>query len=456
MLLPVDPVRLGQAGWIARRLKNRFPVPNRFWAAFSGGLDSHVLLHLLSESRHELPAPLSVVHVDHGLQPAAAEWAAHCRRICARLDLPLDVLTVQAAPVPGQSPEAAARDARYAAIAQLTGESGMLLTAHHRDDQAETVLLQLMRGAGVDGLSAMPMCKNWRGGWHARPLLDVARRELRDLAEAEGLDWVDDPSNACTNADRNFIRHEVMPVLSRRWPAAADSLASSAGLCAEAARIVDEQARVDLAGLTAATDHDWMAGMACLRLDQVCALDDARARAAIRYWLRTRGAAPIPQRRLREAVGQLCSARADAAVEIIWAGLALRRYRGYLWLVSAERAPVPHTQRDWAGELLQLGPGLGTIERVSAVGGIAPAHWRPGRVQIGYRAPGLRCRLTGREGSRSFKDLAQACGIPPWLRDHLPVLYIDGDVAAVANCCVCQPYAAAQDAMGWHLRWTPS
>ena len=439
---PFDPQR------IIARLTRDLPRPRGYRIAFSGGLDSTVLLHLLGRARSQLAAPVEAVHVDHALQSASAAWAAHCREVCRQLEIPLQVLSVDAHPTPGQSPEAAARQARYAALSELQRGDEMLLTAHHVDDQAETLLLQLLRGAGVEGLAAMPMIRAWRGGWHVRPLLDVTRRALHVWADAQRLVWIEDPSNAQTTADRNFLRHEIMPRLSDRWPAAAGSLAHSAALCAEAADIVRARAADDFAGVG-------VAGGARLRLGPLCGLGAVRARGVLRHWLRERGVPALPSRRLQEAVDQLCGARAGAAVEIAWSGLALRRYRDQVWLTAIDAVETPAARIAWRGESLDLGPGLGRVLRRSGRGGVDPSHWTQGRAEIGFRDAGLACRPGGRDGSRSLKKLTQEHGIPPWMRDRLPLLFVDGQLAAVANCCACEPFAVADGATGWHLHWIP-
>lgn len=439
---PFDPQR------IVDRLTKDFPRPQSYRVAFSGGLDSTVLLHLLGRAGPRLGAPLVAAHVDHGLQAVSASWAQHCREVCRELGIPLTVVGVDARAAPGQSPEAAARQARYAVLAELQCADEMLLTAHHLDDQAETLLLQLLRGAGVEGLAAMPLIREWRDGWHARPLLDVARPALRAWAEAQRLDWIDDPSNAHITADRNYLRHEVMPRLRDRWPAAAASLAHSAGLCAEAAEIVRARAAIDYAEV-GGTDT------ARLRLGPLCKLGTVRARGVLRHWLRERAVPPLPARRLREAVDQLCRARADAAVEVAWSGFALRRYRNEVWLGRAAAGMPPAGGVVWNGDALDLGPGLGRVVRQTGRAGVDPQLWTNGRVEIRFRSAGLRCRPAGRRGSRTFKKLAQEHGIPPWLRDRLPLLFIDGRLAAVANCCVCEPFAVADGATGWHLHWVP-
>jgi len=427
-------------------LDQRLPRPDHYWIAFSGGLDSSVLLHALAGLRDRLAAPLSAIHIDHRLQARSAEWAVHCRRQCAALGIPLSDIVVDAAPRPGESPEAAARGARYQAIAAALGPRAMLLTAHHRDDQAETLLLQLLRGAGVDGLAAMPLVRAWHDGWHARPLLDLPRAALRAWAVAARLHWIEDPSNAESLADRNYLRHQVIPALRARWPAAAANIAHSAALCGEAADLLLQQTRRDLAA-TLSVDGRY------LRIDLLRRFSPAAARNLVRLWLRTRGVPPLPRRRLHGAIDQLCNARPDAAVCISWSGGELRRFRDQAWLVSGGPGEPPTGLIEWQGEQLALGAGLGVLRRRLMPGGIDTRRWQQGRVQIGFRNAGLRCQPVGRAGSRTFKKIAQQFAIPPWLRDRMPLIYIDGELAAIPNACVCEPYAAAQGQSGWVVEW---
>ena len=426
---------------------SELPRPASYWVGFSGGLDSTVLLHALAVLRAELPAPLRAVHIDHCLQPSSGDWAVHCRQVCDALGIELTSLVVDARAAPGESPEAAARRARYAAISGALGPQAMLLTAHHLDDQAETLLLQLLRGAGVEGLAAMPMLRPWQDQWHARPLLRWSRAALRDWAQTQGLRWVEDPSNAATAADRNYLRQRLMPLLHARWPGASQAIARSAVHCAEAAELIAEQSRVEFDRVADAEGRR-------LRVDRLCALPPAAARHLMRSWLKVLGAPPIPHRRLHEALGQLCRSRADATVRVAWEGVELRRFRGEVWLRRSTTPPCPAGLLHWGGgDVLDLGPGIGRLRRHLAPGGIDRERWERGRVEVGFRAAGLRCRPVGRQGSRSFKKLAQDVGMPPWLRSLAPLLYIDGEIAAVADRVVCEPFGAQPGASGWHLVW---
>ncbi|MGB5640490.1 MAG: tRNA lysidine(34) synthetase TilS [Sedimenticolaceae bacterium] len=431
---------------LLEEFNRRLPHPEGYRVGFSGGLDSTVLLNVMASLCGRLPAPLSAIHVDHSLQPGSRDWAGHCRSECERLGVPLTSLVVDAAPGPGESPEAAARAARYAAIAKTLGPRSMFLTAHHLDDQAETLLLQLLRGAGVNGLAAMPVVREWNAGWHARPLLKLRRAALRAWALANGLRWIEDPSNARSEADRNYLRHHIMPGLASRWPGAVENIARSAAHCADAADTIRIQAEKDL-GRASSADR--------LRVDMLRGLSAARARNLLRHWLGERGAPPLSLRRLSDALDQLCHARSDAAVRIAWKGVEMRRFRDQVWLLPAHGRAVKPQTLDWVGEEMRLGPGLGRVRRRKGPGGIDPGRWVRGRVSIAYRHTGLRCRPAGRNGTRSFKKIAQDFGIPPWQREILPVVFIDGEPAAIANCCACEPFAPEGQEPGWLIEWDP-
>ncbi|HYN76777.1 MAG TPA: tRNA lysidine(34) synthetase TilS, partial [Lamprocystis sp. (in: g-proteobacteria)] len=225
-----------------------FAPAGRIWVAYSGGLDSTALLHAAGAVREHLPGALWAVHIDHGLSPESRRWGEHCRAVSAGLGVAFHCRRVELKPVPGESLEAVARAARYGELAALLGPGDLLLTAHHQDDQAETLLLALLRGSGVHGLAAMPFAVDLGLGHLVRPLLGVSRADLGRYAHTRGLTWVDDPSNRESAMDRNYLRNRVMPLLRERWPAVSATLSRSAGHCAAAADLVDLAAARELAG----------------------------------------------------------------------------------------------------------------------------------------------------------------------------------------------------------------
>lgn len=427
------------------------PLPDAWQVAYSGGLDSRVLLQAMAGLRDRLQLPVGAVHVNHGLQAAAEEWETHCRRVCEQLDLELTVLRVDARHASGESPEAAARHARYAALAEWLPAGHCLLTAQHQDDQAETLLLQLLRGGGVHGLAAMPVWTRFGQGTHSRPLLAMSRQSLHAYAVAEGLRWVEDPSNAETGFDRNFLRHDVMPLLQSRWPAVAGNLSRSAGHAAEAAGLLDEMAEMDrmsVSGRQADT----------LSLSALGGLSPARQRNVLRHWMKQlSGHAPSTEVLARVLNDVLCS-RADADPCVRWGRHTVRRYRDELFVLPAREPSGEFAECSWQlDEPLALPLSGGVLTATRAVGqGIRSAALADGGVRIRWRQGGESCRPAGRGHRHSLKNLFQEAGIPPWQRGRIPLLYIGDRLAAVAGLWVCEPFQAGPQEDGYRVYWEDS
>ncbi len=423
------------------------PDAPRYWLAYSGGRDSHVLLHATAALRRQLPGELRAIHVDHGLSPDAPRWAAHCRMVCKGLDVPLRIRRVDARPRRGESPEAAARRARYEAIADLMAPGDCLLTAHHQDDQAETLLLQLLRGSGPHGLAAMPEKAPLAGGWHLRPLLDFNRAALAAYAEQQGLQWVEDESNFDTGIRRNYLRHQVFPLLATLWPAASATLARSAAHCAEAATLLDALAAEDLARAATAEPHR-------LSIPALRALDGPRRRNLLRYWLRGLKL-PLPRTaHLQRIEKDLLEAAPDRMPVLRWEGVELRRYRDGLHALRP-RAPCDQTQvLHWEPPQTLALPGNNGLLTARAVTGcgLAQASCRARRVSVRIRQGGERCLMADGH-HQSLKKLLQARGIPPWERECLPLIYIGNELAAVAGLWESPAWQAGPGEPGWRIEW---
>ncbi len=429
-----------------------FPPAPRYWVAYSGGCDSHVLLHLLSVLRAQLPGRLAAVHVDHGLSMDAPRWVAHCRRVCRRLSVPLEVLRVEARNRRGESPEAAARRARYQALAELMAPGECLLTAHHRDDQAETLLLQLLRGSGPRGLAAMPARIPFAGGMHLRPLLDFERAALRAYARREGLEWVEDESNFDAGIRRNFLRHQVLPLLRQHWPRVALTFSRSAAHCAEAAQLLDELAAMDLEAIGGRGAPDSSPDPS-LDVAALQALPPARRRNLLRYWLRGLGL-PQPQAaQLQRIEEDLLGAGPDRQPAVHWAGVVLRRHRGRLHVTQ----PLPPFDASivlvWSlSRSLELPGGNGRLEARPVQGRGLAARRCGERVQVCFRRGGERCRMAGGR-HHSLKKLLQEKGVPPWIRDRLPLICVAGEVVAVADLWRSPDFEADSGEQGWEIHW---
>lgn len=395
------------------------PQPSPILLGFSGGLDSTVLLHLLAADDGIRRNGLRAIHVHHGLQPCAGDWVAHCQHACASLGVPLTVAHVDIQRASGLGPEGAARAARHAAFADALQEGDILALAHHRDDQAETFLLRALRGAGADGLAAMRPWRRHGHGWLWRPLLDLPRAVLHDYASQRDIAWVEDPSNPALDADRNFLRNAVLPLLRQRWPHAAASFSRSALLCAQAS------------DLLAAGDADALAGARqdarTLDVTALRALPAPRRARVLRRWVAELGLPPLPGNGIVQIERELLAARHDASPRFDWLDARVWRWRGLLH-ADVLRAPLPTDwNQTWDGRAaLPLPDG----ERLQLVG--APGFDAPLRVQA--RRGGERIVLPGRQHSHALKHVLQDAGIPPWQRERLPLLFTsDGTLHAAGD-----------------------
>jgi len=408
--------------------------------AFSGGLDSTVLLHLLAHlaRHHSLPA-LSAIHIHHGLQAAADAWPEHCQSVCDALGVSLQVIRVSVQP--GASLERAAREARYAAFMSLTEADDVLLTAQHRDDQAETLLFRLMRGAGVRGLSAMPAQRPLGQGTLLRPLLDVTRAELEAYARAHQLHWIEDPSNEDRQFSRNYLRHQVLPLLTARWPQAQASMARSAAHLREAQGLLDELAQLDLAQAATPSGFPWL-DLPSLELVPLANLSAARQRNALSHWLEplTR----LPDTDHWSGWDNLCGAANDASPVWRLADGELHRSAGRLWWLNGDWLRAPAVSVDWHDPSMPL--PLANNGRVM-FSGQTPI----GPLRIGYRQGGEVMHLADR-GHRDLKRLLNERAVPGFVRGRLPLLFRGAELLAVANL----PGLDGQGLDGWKLHWQPT
>jgi tRNA(Ile)-lysidine synthase len=421
----------------------------RYCVAFSGGMDSTVLLVAMCRLAGMFPPDaLRAAHVHHGLHPHAETWAARCRELCTALDVPLAVLRIDARPAQGESPEAKARDARYAALRAALAPGEVLLTAHHADDQLETVLIQLLRGAGVAGLAAMPQTAEFGPGRHCRPLLAFTRAALRNWAEAQELSWIEDPANDEMRYSRNHLRSAVLPAIRGHWPGAAAAAARAARHCAEAARVLDELAAED----AATCQRGEALSLSAMRE----LLSPARRRNLVRWQCRRAGL-PVPdERRLETLLSQFFTAGPDMQPEVRWPGVIALRHADGLWLIPEGQLQAPPAPLAWTDPSapLELGAGLGSLSlEPAARGGLGRVALDGASWRVRFRGGGERVRLSGRSGSRALKKLLHEAGVPPWLRARMPLIEIDGRLAAVAGLWVDQAWCAPPGTQGWRVAW---
>lgn len=419
-----------------------------FCVAFSGGLDSTVLLAALADLGPGLRRErIRAIHVNHGLYPEAPAWSRAAESTAANLGLPIDVRTVEVAVGRGESVEARAREARYRLLADELRPGEVLLTAHHQDDQLETVVLQLMRGSGLPGLAAMPERAGFGRGWHVRPLLAFGRDELEEYGRGHGLVWQEDPSNDDRRFDRNYVRHEVVPRLKARWPSAGASVRRSAMHCAEAARLLKDLAASDGRGVLQEDGLD---------LVGFRKLDRPRQANLLRFWISGRGFPTPSTRKLGSILRDAVEAREDASPCVSWPGAELRRYRDRLYLMApGPEVAVDQECWDWSLEApLVLGPGLGELHARPAAGaGLSAARLTGQAVVVKLRSGGEKIRPAGSPHTRALRNLFQDAGILPWVRSRIPLLYLAGRLVAVAGLWYDDEYRAAPGEPGVCIEW---
>ena len=414
--------------------------------ALSGGADSACLLTALCAAAPvSLPWPVRAVHIDHGLQAAAGALRESAAGLCRRLEVPLTVARVAVETGPGVSLEAAARTARYRAFAHELQAGECLLTAHHAQDQAETLLLQLLRGAGLKGLSAMPLCRRFAAGWHLRPLIDVTPRALAAFRAAHGIDAADDPMNRDARFDRVYLRTRAWPALEERWPGAAASLARTAHHLADAQQLLDQ---------TAAGAMRRLRDGEALSVPGLRALSMREQVSTLRFWLHDAGVIPPSTLRLAEALRQVMTADTDHLPAIVWGEHALRRYQARLF-VTAATLPALGASRDWRiapGSRLPLGEGLGALRWVAQPGGL-DAERLPGVLCVRRRSGGETLKVAEHARTQSVQHLCQAMGVLPWMRDALPMLYAGDELIAIGDIWQDARWRVGRGAPGFGCVW---
>lgn len=423
------------------------PQALRVAVALSGGRDSMVLLDALARFAAAERIVVSALHVHHGISPNADAWAAFCTAECARRNIPLAVARVSVVRTPGQSLEAAARTARYAAFAIV--DADVIALAHHADDQAETLLLQLLRGAGPQGLGAMPALRA-AGTAPAmlRPLLELPRSAIEAMAAAFAIHWIDDESNADTRFKRNYLRHEVAPRLASAFPGFPATLARAAGHQAEAAGLLDDLAAID--ARESAADDPQLG----LVLDRraLAALPLPRARNLLRWFLRRHGLAAASAARLAAMLAQLTGAAPGARVRLVHAGAEIGVHRERVVVHTPPVAPFAVT---WNGES-NLALPHGVLEWAKVVGaGIAADSLAEAPVIVRSRKGGERFQLSANQPRQALKGLLQSAGMPTWDRAALPLVFCGDAFAGAPGIGTDLRFQAAGSTPGYLLRWHP-
>ena len=429
-------------------MKLTFSLPTttqKIIVGYSGGLDSHCLLDYLVQ-QPGLKSLLFVIHVNHGISPHAQHWEQHCAKICREYDVPFEAHSVQLDPSLGSSLESIARTARYAIFRQHMDEQTILMTAHHQDDQAETVLLNLLRGSGPMGCAAMPARKSFEAGEHFRPLLDITRAELEGYAAERKLKWIEDESNFSLDHDRNYLRLQIIPRLNERWPTVSKTLARSAKHMGSAATVLEEIAVVD--------------AQICIEDNRLCMtqlqlLSQERQMNVIRYWLKQVGCTPPSTVYLERIINEAMHARSDANPAIIWRGGIVRRFEKYLYAFRSEpKLPLSMLQWNWEEQgVIPLPHGKLSLTPATDVG--LDKRKLPKMLTIKFRQGGETIKPYPHKQTHRIKNLLQKWHIPTWERARIPLIYAENELIAVSDYCYNADYITHEIGQRLKLNYQP-
>ncbi len=413
------------------------------YLAYSGGLDSHVLLHLCA-SNQTIKPKLTVVHIHHGLQKIADDWVIHCQQQTQQLGVNYKLLQVNARKLKGKSPEETAREARYHALKKLLAKNEVLLVAQHREDQLETVLLQLFRGAGIQGLSAMAEISVFGKGKLLRPLLDCSQQSLKNYALKQQLNWVEDPSNQCNDFERNFLRNKIVPLLKTHWQALDKTVARSAKHCANAQQLLTKLGSTLLIEIINRDNSLSIKGLLSLQSQQQALV--------IRQWFAHLQLKMPSMVFIEQVFKQMIAANKSANPILKHGDYYLRRYQDKLYCLIEENNVI-HCQ-PWLqiNQRLQLSPSS-YLQRIPATTGIPEPLWEIAKVTIRYRTGGEKIALVNRKGHHRLKKLFQEAKIPPWEREQIPLIYFDDKLIAVADLWISSELISDNKNPCYQLKW---
>jgi tRNA(Ile)-lysidine synthase len=403
--------------------------PSRWWVGFSGGLDSTVLLHLLLSQN--LPVSISAIHINHQISPNADAWQQHCEAFCQLNGIQCISEKVRVENQ-GNGIEDAAREARYQVFAKYLSAGDLLFTAHHADDQAETLLLRLLRGTGVKGLSGIAANRAFGDAMIYRPLLSFTRDDLLVYAKEHKLDWIEDESNQSEKYDRNYLRLQVMPVLQQRWPGLQNKWQQTALLCAENNLLLQEFAQEDLKKLDERIERVGKS----IEQNKWIALSHPRQRNLLVYWLESQGFSTPEQQHWQQIDAQFFSNETDLKINVQWGNVSLRVFQNRIYALPN---PLPSME-------LTIEPAITSKEGQFLKANLPNIHSR-------QREGGERCRPFGRAHSQTLKKCLQEYGLEPWFREGVPLIYSDDNLVAVGDLWICADYVASSGERGLRPVW---
>jgi tRNA(Ile)-lysidine synthase len=417
--------------------------------ALSGGVDSVVLLHLLHQLQKTHHFTLKVSHVHHGLSKNADKWVKFCEKLCTKLSVPLDVHYIKLPQKKSLGIEGEARRLRYEKL--LKSKTDLVVLAHHEDDQAETFLLQLIRGAGVKGLSSMAHFDDSRRLW--RPLLNTSRTDIESYAKKHQLKWIEDESNQNIDFDRNFIRSKVLPILKNRFNHIIKVISRSSSHLAEAQNLLDDLAKIDLKSYLKSNNYKHK-----LQVKSLDKLSNARAKNVLRYWLEINDQLMPSKDLLDELLRQVLMAKKDATIKIqLSKDFEIRRYKDEVYIVKKNLKGQKNYEIIWKGESEILLPNGAQLNFKKVKGrGINFKFLNDQKLRIRNRQGGEFFKPDSKRPTKKIKQLLQESDLPPWEREFFPIIFVGDELAAVPNFGIDEKYQANPKMTGLEVNLTQS
>lgn len=413
--------------------------------AYSGGVDSHVLLHACANLSDRFKTiQFKAIYINHGLHKDAANWCDHCRLVSIGVGIEFTSIRVDASNIVGEGPEQAARHARYQALQTVIDDASLLMTAQHQDDQAETLMLQLLRGSGIKGLAAMPSLARFGAGQIARPFLNHSKQSLLDYAKKNHLDWIEDPSNSDTALNRNYLRQRVIPLIKQRWPAFAKTTSRTALHCAEADSVLSD----------CLSAYGTEANAETFDCRAIKALTKPAQRLVLREWL-AQNELTLPSQKVLEQIQRVLSSHSTKSACVGWGEHQIRYFADTLYLCEYSQNPTRFSPINWQGSRVALVGNLGSLQitKTQSVG-ISQSKWdAAAHISVRSRLGGERIKLANRKGSKKLKHLYQEAKVLPWLRDNVPLIYIDDKLAAVADLWLAEEFCAEAGEATYQIEW---
>jgi len=418
----------------------------KIWVGYSGGVDSHVLLHLISNIKKDLSVSISAIHINHRLSKQSDLWETHCQKICQELELEFNKISLNAAAPKGESQEAWSRKLRYQAISDLMGEDDILLTAHHKDDMAETLLLQLFRGAGPPGLASMPLTSRLGKGFHCRPLLRYSRTNLLVWANHHELSWIEDDSNADHKFDRNYLRHNVLPVIKNRWPGITQTLTRSAKIQADTSILSSELAKIDI-------DNCLNKEYGTLSVSALAQLSKIRGANVFRHWIKLQEYPTPTAAQLTRVLEDVIYSDSKDEPCVSWNGVQVRRYRDIIFVTDK----LPEQEFLQAEINWQLDKecklSMGSLNALRCQGnGIKANKCLDNQVMIKFSCGSEVIKKNGHH--HKLKKLYQEYGIPSCYRDYIPLIYINNKLIAIIGLHIDDDYVASKGEQAILIQWS--